>query len=810
MELRVCLRSLRKRPGFSATAIAVFAVAIGANAALFGVVRAALSESPAGDPERLFILWEQDAERGRELIEVSYSNFEDWRRQSRTFADMAAFGSVNWGHALRIEGEAHQLSSAEVSWSFFDTLRARPLLGRTFRSEDDTIGAARVAVLSHRLWEERFGKDASIVGRPIGLEGDGGGPVPFTVIGVMPEGFDFPRGALLWTPVRPQIAAAVARYPATQIDEVLRGLNVLFVVGRLEESVSREQAESELDVILKRIGEEHGWPARNLVVTPFQDFHLGGSTRKGLRILWGAVGLVLVVACANVAGLLLSRNEGNRRSLEIRRALGAGRLRIMRGVGLEALVLASAGGVLGIVLARTALRIVVATAPADVPGIANARLGAAVLLLTLGLSLLSGLASSLVPAWRAASARPERSQGRAHGGFVVVQVALALSVLVGAGLTFGSLRNLYETELGYEPENVLTLKVPYLGSRYPTNARKHELMGRLLERCEALDGVESVGAVYQRPLEHGAVGMDGSFVAEGQPFARATAEQNPMLNWQAATPGYFETVSIELVEGRFFDETDRADARRVALVGERLARHLWPGESALSKRIWETSDGRDDTGAPRWRTVVGVVGDARYRELTSTRFDFYVPFQQSQTPVGHVVIRTAGDPLALLPAVREAIQALDRAQPIDGITTLDALVERAIRPWRFTAVVLGGFASVAVILALSGLFSILAHAVTGRMREIGVRMAVGATARQVSALFLRQGLVLAGAGVVAGLVLALGLTRLLAGFLYEIESTDPSTYAGAAVLVVGASLLASYVPARRAAEVNPTDVLRSL
>jgi putative ABC transport system permease protein len=810
MELRVVLRSLGTRPGLSATAVGVFAVAIGANAALFGVVRAVLFESPARDPGRLLVLWEQDLEHGRELIEVSYSNFEDWRRESRTFADMAAFGSVNWAHVLVLEGEAHRLSSAEVSSSFFETLGARPHLGRTFRPGDDEIGSDRVAVLSYRLWEDRFEKDAGIVGRAIGLEGDAGEPVPFLVIGVMPEGFEFPRGALLWTPVRPQIAAAVARYPDSKLDEVLRGLNVLFVVGRLEEGISREEAEAELDVILERIADEHGWPSRTIVSTPFLDFHLGGSTRVALRILWGAVGLVLLVACANVAGLLLSRNAGKGRALEIRLALGAGRARLLRGAALESLVLAAAGGALGIALAHAALRLVVATAPPDVPGLANAGLSAEVLAATLALCLLSGLASALVPAWRASSARPEASHARVHGGFVAAQVALAVSVLVGAGLALGSLRNLYEVELGYDAENVLTFQVPYLGSRYPTVARKHELVGRVLERVEALDGVVSAAAVYQRPLEHGAVGMDGSFIAEGQPLEPETAQQNPMLNWQAATPGYFQTMSIRLVDGRLFEETDLGDALPVAIVGERLARHLWPEESAVGKRIWETSEGRDDFGAPRWRTVVGVVEDARYRELTGTRFDFYVPYQQSQTPVGHVALRTEGDPLALVPAVREAMRRIDPVQPIDGVAALSTLVERAIRPWRFTAVILGAFAAVAVALALSGVFGILAHGVSSRGREIGVRMALGATARQVSELFLRRGLALAVHGALAGLVLALGLTRLIAGFLYGIESTDPSTYAGAAVLVVGACLLASWVPARRAAEVDPNEALRSL
>lgn len=820
-DVRICLRSLAKRPGFSAAAIAVLALAIGANTALFSIVHSVLFQSPADEPDRLLVMWQQDVERERPLIEVSYSNFADWREQSRTFEDMAAFGSVNWGHVLTISAEPHRVSSAAVSWSFFETLGVRPLLGRAFRPEDDEIGAAQVAVLSYGLWQNHFGRDSHIVGKTIQLEGDTDGPDLFTVVGVMPRDFEFPRGAELWTPVRPRIAAAVRNFGG-QVDEMLRRLGVLFVVGRLRKGVAVSAAEAELNVLLNRLGRRYGWPPGTIVQTPFMDFYLGGNTRSSLAIVWGAVGLVLFIACANVAGLLLVRAVANRRELAIRRALGADRLRILRPVVLEGVVLALSGGALGIALAAAGLRLLTAAAPVDVPGVAGAELNGTVLGVTMGLCLAAGLLSAMVPAWHASSLasvfwlragyRPAgQESGWAHSGLVVFEVALALALLVGGGLTGRSLWNLYATDLGYEPGNVLTFKVPFLESRYPTTADKHAFSERVLERIDALPGVVTAGAVYLRPLEHGPVGMDGSFIAEGQPFEPVTAEQNPMLNWQAATPGYFATMEIRLLEGRVFDRTDSKEAHPVGIVSEGLAWRMWPGESAIGKRLWVTGDDEADEegpGNPRWRTVIGVVEDARYRELTRARFDFYVPFRQSRSPVRHFVIRTVGDPLELVPAVREQVHAIDGSQPLDGITTLGALVEKTRAPWRFTAVVLAAFGGVALVLAVSGLFSVLAYTVSRKIPEIGVRMALGATEREVLHLFVQRGLILTAIGVAGGLILALGLTRTLSGLLYEIEPTDPLTYAGVTVLLLAVCLVGSYVPARRAARVDPNEALR--
>jgi putative ABC transport system permease protein len=817
-DLRICIRTLARRPGPTGAAILVLALAIGANAALFGVVRSVLFRSPASDPERLRVLWEQDRQRGRDLIELSYSSFSDVRAQTSTFEDMAAFGSVNWGSVLTVSGEAFHESSAGVSWSFFETLAARPLLGRTFRPEDDEVGAAHVVELSYELWRERFGGDEALVGKTVQIEGDTNGPELFTVVGVMPRTFDFPRGARLWLPVRPRIAAAAARDPSYSLSQLLRGLGVLFVVGRLRPGVTVTDAQSELDVLSTRLGREHGWAPRSVVVTPFLDFYLGGSTRSSIRILWGAVGLVLLIACGNVSGLLLVRTVANRRELAIRRALGAGRSRILREILLEGVVLATCGGIVGVALAAAGLRLLVAAAPADVPGVSDASLDAAVLGLTAALSIVAGLLSAIAPAWRASlpsssgrrqSYGPSVEEGRwVHGGFVVLQLALSVALLVAAGLVLESFRNLHETDLGYDWRGVLTFKVPFLDSRYPTVEEKDALAERLLERLEAQPGVLGAAFVYQRPLENGPIGMDESFIAEGQPVERTIAEDNPMLEWEAVTPAYFDVIGIRLSEGRRFDRTDSKEAPRVAIVGESLARRMWPGESAVGKRLWLTSDGRSDSGEPRFRTVVGIVEDARSRELTSARLQVYVPFLQSRSPVRDAVVRTAGDPLALVAAVRGQMHSLDPGQPLDGVTTLEALVNRAVAPFRFTAMMLTGFASVALALAATGLFAMMAYSVSRRIPEIGVRMALGATARQVLRRFVGRGLILTLIGGVIGLLLALGLSHILSGVLYGIAPNDPRTYIGVAALLLAVCLAGCFVPARRAAKVNPMEALR--
>jgi predicted permease len=819
-DLRFAIRSLAKRPGFTSTAILILSLGIGPNIAFFSVVRAVLLQaSPFPDSDQMVVMWEKDLERERPLIEVSYANFRDWQAQSQAFEDMAAFGSVNWGHVLTGAGDPYRTSSSAVSTSFFETLSVGPLMGRTFVPDDDDEAAQPVVILSYGLWQSRLGGDPEIVGTPITLEGDSDGPELFTVVGVMPQEFNFPRGAELWTPARRRIVAAGRKW-SIEPERALRNVGVFFVVGRIKEGMTRLIAETELNTILSRLAEQHGWPTGTIVQTPFVDFYLGTNTRPALRALWGAVGLILLIACANVVGLLLTRGIARERELTIRRTLGAGRARVMRQLLVELGLLTSAGGLAGLAQAAAVIRLIVALAPANVPGIKDVQLDGAVLAAAAGLCLVAGFLSGGLPAWLASSPNFSRGliqgialstyprQGRLkHGPLVVIEVAVALAVLICAGLMTKSLYRLYQIDLGYEPDNVLTMKISLPDSRYPKAADKHVFFEELLHRINTLPEVVASGAVYLRPLEFGAVGMDVGFIVEGQPLAGETIDENPFLNWEAVTPGYFEAMAIRLVEGRVIDEADSEDAPAVAVVGESLARRMWPGESPIGKRLWTTADQRDETG-PRWRTVVGVVKDARYRELTATRLDLYVPLRQSSSPVETLVVRTAHEPLQLVAAVREQVKALDEYQPIHAVTTLGELVARAFAPWRFTTLAFVGFACLALTLAVVGLFSVLAYAVSQRTHEIALRIALGATSHQILKLVVGQGLILTSAGLLTGLVVAVVLTRFISGLLHDVQPTDPLAHIIVTLIVVVVSAGASYLPARRAAGIEPTEARR--
>ncbi|HSF16924.1 MAG TPA: FtsX-like permease family protein, partial [Vicinamibacteria bacterium] len=593
-----------------------------------------------------------------------------------------------------------------------------------------------------------------------------------------------------------------------------RRLNVLFLVGRLAPNVEREHSEAESNGILQRLAETHGWPARTIVTISFTDFYLGSTTRRSILVLWGSVGLLLLVACFNLAGMLLVRASARTRELAIRRALGASRPRIFRQILLDGLWIGAAGGSLGAALATLVIALLPAVAPFEVPGLADARLDGLSLVVTAGIALAAGSASALLAAFRASpqtTSSPARVVGAPesslHGSLVVLEVAAALALILGAGLMGRSVRNLYQTDLGYEPEGVVTFEVPFVESRRPTRPEQDRFLDELVAHIESLPGVESAAAAYLRPLETGAVGMDSSLIVEGQLFERETAESNPLVNWEAVTPDYFRTMGIRHLEGRDFEESDRADGLPVAIVGVGLARRMWPGESALGKRLWPAGE-RDADGAPVWRTVVGVVEDARYRGLTDPRLDLYLPYRQTDTALTDIVARASGDPLALGASLRAAVAAIDPLQPVDSIITLRALVDRAAAPWRFTASLLGAFAGIALVLSLSGLFSVLAYSVSCRTKEIGVRVALGATAGQVRSLILRQGFAVVAMGLVLGVLLGQGLARSLSELLHDVQPFDPGTYALLSVLVAGAALVASLVPASRAARVDPMEALR--
>ena len=822
-DVRYGVRGLLKSPGFTALAVVILALGIGANTAIFSVVNAVLlGPLPFENQERLVILWEEEPDNP--LIEVSYPNFRDWREQNRLFEDMAALASSNWAMVLKAETDAIPVAYSGVSASFFETLGVAPLLGRTFRPEEDVPGASPVVMVSHGFWQRHLEGDLDIIDKSVNLSGD-----PHTVVGVMPPGFQYPKGAELWGLARPELAEE-------------RDLGSLYVIGRMKPGVGLEQARSEIASIASRLAVEYETApeARGAAITPLRDHFLGRDTRPALLALWGAVGLVLLTACANVAGLFLVRAVSRRKEIAVRLAMGAGRWRIMRQLLTESSLLGLAGCLAGAVLASWSLATLLKLTPGDVPRIDAVAVDGIALAVTLGLGFVTAVLVGLLPAWEmsrssatdsltegARGAMEDRSGRFLRHLLVVFEIAMALVLLVGATLMLESFLNLKRQDLGYRPENVLTMIVGQRDQTYLANKERQRLTQDILERVRALPGVDTAGAVLNRPFAFGPIGWDLWYVVEGQPKAwnkitveeegetrvytvpeDAAYDENPMVNYEAVTPGYFRAMGTRLLEGRTFTERDTAQASPVAIVGDALAKRMWPDESAIGKRLLTYPTKWDDEGNVIWKTVVGVVEDARFRELQAPRLDLYLPYLQTPLAVGHLVVRTRSDPLTLAGAVRAQIKAIDDLLPVDRVTTMEDVVASEFAPWRFNMLMFGIFAALAVVLASLGIFGVLAYTVTQRTREIGVRLALGAQRGDILRLVVGQGMALTLAGLAMGLVLALTMTRFISTLLYGVSPSDPLIYLGISLLLMVVALAASYLPARRASNVEPVTALR--
>jgi predicted permease len=816
------LRRFRRQPGLSAAIVLILAVGIGVSTAVFSVVqRVLLRPIPVPELHRLAVAWETDPSREGSLIEVSYPYFREWRAQNRSFDDLAAFGSVNWSFELK-GPHREKLSAAYVSASFFDVLRARSLHGRTFRPEEDEPASERVLVLSHGLWQRRFGGEAKVVGTRVSA-GE-----PFTIVGVMPRGFDFPQGAEVWTPVGPALAAQRRQNGWTPA--FFRGLGVLYVVGRLKEGVPAEAARADLADISRRLSladrfsTAGGWSAR---VVPLVDHHIGASTRQALRALAAASVFVLALACANVAVLLLVQAIRRRTELAVRRAIGASAAQVARRQLLDVAPLAAAGGAVGTAFAIAAVRAAGALGPPGVPGLADAAVDGRALFFAVAVTAATSVIVALVPtgvASRLAIAPALRSGGAGLGLdrrgdrvtrlLVALEVALSVVLLVGCGLMVRSLQNLLRIDLGFVPEGALTLSVDFAEEKYPTTAQDRAFHRALVERLASLPGVAAAGAVHNRPLEHGPIGSDNWVLAEGSPLDWGSATASSIsANWEAVTPDYFRAIGTRLLEGRAFTERDAGEAPKVVIVSRSLARRAWPGQSPLGKRL-HTYPARSDLRNGffvdvEWMTVVGVVEDARYRGIQDPRLDVYLPYTQVRDALHHVVVRTRGDPLALAGAVREQVQALDPEARVAGLTTMQRLVDRALLPWRFASALLGAFALVALVLTAAGLFAVLHHFVSGRTREIAIRTALGADRRSVRRFVLSQGLGATALGVGLGIALSLLMARSLSALLYGLDERDPWSHVGGVVLIGLVAVAASLGPARRATRIDATVALRS-
>ncbi|MCA1619677.1 MAG: ABC transporter permease [Acidobacteria bacterium] len=795
-DVRFGLRVLWKRPGFTAVALAVLALGVGANTAIFSVVNAVLLRPlPYPGSERVVAFDGINPSKGVEESNMSAPDFADWKAQARSFEALSIY--TEGGSNLTGAGEPERVTAAWVGPDFFRAIGVGAARGRALLPEDEDPGAALVVVISHGLWQRRFGSDPGAVGRTVELGGRSR-----EVVGVMPPGFDFPRRAELWGALQLEVAKEPRDNRSYQ------------VLGRLREGVSLAQAQAELDTITARLAE--GYPVTNtgwgVDLDPLKEETVG-EMRSALLLLLAAVALVLLIACANVANLLLARAAGRRREVALRLALGAGRWRVARQMLTESLLLALAGGALGAGLGVWLTDLLVALAPENTPRLAEASLDARVLLFAAGATLLTGLAFGIVPALQASRAdlgETLKEGGRGSSGgrsrvrsaLVVAEVALSLLLLAGAGLLVKSFARLQAVSPGFDSEGVLTARVSLPGARYKEPAQKAEFYRALTERLGALPGVEAAGATVSLPLGGSNLSVWRGLIPEGRP---ATPESDAPAAYAVVTPGYFRTMRIPLRAGRVFDERDDANSPKVIVINETLARKVFGGQEPLGRHvtIWR------DEEFPR--QIVGVVGDTKPSSLDAEGApQMYVPHAQDAGWGGlSVAVRArGGDPSALAPLLREEVRALDRQLPVYDVKTMGKVWADSTAYRRVTMFLMAGFAAAALLLAGVGLYGVLSYTVAQRTHEIGIRMALGAQGRDVLRLVVRQGMLLTLAGLGVGLAVALLLTRLMTGLLYGVSAADPAVYALVSLLLAAVALVACLVPARRATKVDPMVALR--
>jgi putative ABC transport system permease protein len=775
---------------------------------------------PFADQDRLAVIWQRDDRRALPVIEVAYAEMHDWRARSRSFADLAVIGSVNWNLTLVGPTAMQPVPLAAVSSSFFPVAGAFPAIGRALTTADDEGTIPRAMVISHGLWTRRFGGDRRIVGRPvqIGLAA-GKSPVPIDIVGVMPPGFDFPRGADAWVPAAPLLRGDAGEYG---IDSTMRWLRVFYVLGRLRPGVSLDSATRELTQVMRAADVQGGpEPPSRVVLTPIAAYLLGPAGPVLWTLLGGAA-LMLAIACANVAGLQVSRSARRQRVLAIRMALGASGRHVVAQMLLESAIvtLAAFAGAVGVALAT--IRGLVLLAPSEVPRLETIVLtDGRVLAMGLGAGLVTMLVSGLWPALVArrldvvgvlahgpgVAADPRRR--RMQRAVVVAQVATAVTLLAGTALFLRTLRGLDRTVLGFDPHGLVSAWVTPAAD---DPARWNAFYDALVARVERLPGIAGAGAVLNRPLS-GPIGWDSQPIYPGQVAEDAsTWGLNPNTNLEVVTPGYFRTMGIRLVRGRLFSERDTLTSPGVVVVSESTARRVWPARDPIGQRLRDPTyrvGTNPSRSAPGWQTVVGVVQDVRYRGLNDVRLDLYLPAAQSWNRVQQLMVRARGNPADAIASIRAVAREIDSAATVSDATLMRDVVAAESAPWRFLMRIFTGFAVLAAILAAVGLGAVITLAVAERRRELAIRAALGAGRRQLRGVVLRESVVLAGIGIVLGLLGALALGRAVAHLLVGVVPHDPLALSGAVAVCAAATTLASWMPARRAADADPIEALRA-
>ena len=804
-DVRFALRMLAKRPGSSAIIVAVLALGIGANSAIFSVVNAVLLRPlPYPEPSRLVMLWEHNRQRGNERNVVGPANFMEWRDRSASFEELAAFYSFTLPVAGGT-GEPEQVTAQYGTTNLLPMLGVSPMLGRGFEPADVADGSPAVVLLSNGFWQRRFGGDPGVLGRTIKLNG-----APATVVGVLPPDFRFYLKENNLAGARPEVWSPLS---FDEGDRVPHG-RYACAIGRLAPGVSLDAARSEMSGLSSELAQR--WPDFDanwgVTLVPLPD-QMVGEVRRPLWVLFGAVGFVLLIACANVANLSLARASARRNEMAVRAALGAARGRLFRQLITESALLGAIGGGAGLLLASWGVDLLLALSPKNMIGVEHVDLDGRVAAFTTAATLLTCVAFGLLPALEASRvdlneaireggtrSATERRGRRTRDLFVVVQVALALVLLVGSGLLVKSLGRLQSVDPGFASDRLLTAKVKLPAAVYEDEAKSLPFFRDALERVRAIPGVRSASAINFLPFD--GPGSATSLTIEGAPPTAPGEKLTTEV--RVVDPAYFATMGVPLLSGRTFTEQETRESSGVVVVSREFANRYFPGEDPIGKRVTISMKAENPPS-----TVVGVVGDVRLQGFDAdVRPTAYWPPAELPYTFATLVVRTEGDPRGAVADVREAVGSIDPEVPISSVRTMDERLADSVERSRFDALLLTIFAGVALLIAVVGVYGVVSYTVSRRTQEIGVRMALGATRGGVLRMVLRRGLLLALAGVAVGLVVALGLTRLMTGLLFEVSATDPATYAVVAAALATTALLACLLPARRAASVEPVSALR--
>ncbi len=802
-DVRYGIRMMRRSTAITAIAVISLALGIGANTVIFSVVNAILLKSlPFNDPDRIVLAWGNSSNEGNRRSQVSATDVDDWRNQNSVFEDITTYGG--WSATLLGDGEPERIQGIQVGDGYFSIMKATPIFGRAFLPEEQQDGKDFVIILGYGLWQRRFSGDPNVVGQTVSLSGR-----PYTIVGVMPADFQ-PLPTSLVDP-----RGDFYRPVAEPHDEEQRSARHLRSIARLKPGVTLEQAQAEMTTIASRIEQEHptnnrGYGVR-LVTLPEDTV---GGLRPTLLMLFGAVGFVLLIACANVGNLLLARSAARQKEIAIRRALGAARSRLVRQFLTESIMLAMIGGGLGLLLALQGTSIIEALGSQVTPLLVGIKIDSSVLVFTLVASLLSGIVFGLAPALHVSnpdlneslkeggrSSGAGASRNRLRSALVVSEVAMALVLLICAGLLIKSVLRLRDLSPGFNSENQLTMNVTLPSAKYPKAQMWVSAYNQMVERIEALPGVQSAGLTSVLPLS-------GNFDGRGlavEDYPKPRGEELD-VDLYITTPGYLRTMAIPLLKGRALTEQDVEDVLQVALINETMARELWPDQTPIGKRI--KFPGSERNPQP-WRTIVGVMGDVKQYGLDrKDPMQIYLPEAQFPTSFMSLVVRTSVDPKTMIAAVRNEIQSVDKDQAVYNITTLDQLLADSISLRRFSMILLIIFAALALTLAGVGIYGVISYSVTQRTHEIGVRMALGASRRDIIKLVVGQGMTLTLAGVAAGLAASFALTRVLESLLFAVSETDLATFILIPAILTAVALAACAVPARRATKVDPMVALR--